>query len=250
MTTPKDTIWSIEPHTLAKHEILRRYLAAWYPIICRYNPHVIYIDGFCGPGRYTGGEPGSPIIALDEAQKHGERLRGNRLTFLFVDERTDRIDHLKGEIAHIVLPENFTVISKAGEFEIEFQELLSKHKEKGEHLAPTFAFIDPFGFKGLPLKLICDLLSNPKTEVFINFMADSINRFLEHPDQQIKKHINDVFGTEEALDIAQTNDHRIEALRLLYQKQLQQCANFVRYFEMRNENDRPIYYLFLRQITP
>jgi hypothetical protein len=81
-------------------------------------------------------------------------------------------------------------------------------------------------------------------------MADSINRFLEHPDQQIKKHINDVFGTEEALDIAQTNDHRIEALRLLYQKQLQQCANFVRYFEMRNENDRPIYYLFLRQITP
>ena len=64
MTTPKDTIWPIEPHTLAKHEILRRYLETWYPILCRYNTHVVYIDGFCGSGRYKGGEPASLRVPM------------------------------------------------------------------------------------------------------------------------------------------------------------------------------------------
>ena len=70
MATPKKTLWDIEPHTRAKHEILKKYLEAWFPIINRYNRKIIYIDGFCGPGRYSGGEPGSPVIALDVAMNH------------------------------------------------------------------------------------------------------------------------------------------------------------------------------------
>ena len=42
MTTPKDTIWEIEPHTQAKHEILRRYLGAWFPILGTHNQRVVY----------------------------------------------------------------------------------------------------------------------------------------------------------------------------------------------------------------
>lgn len=37
MAIPKETIWEIEPHTQAKHEILRRYLSAWFPILGKYN---------------------------------------------------------------------------------------------------------------------------------------------------------------------------------------------------------------------
>lgn len=29
MPAPKTTLWPLEPHTRAKHEILRRYLEAW-----------------------------------------------------------------------------------------------------------------------------------------------------------------------------------------------------------------------------
>lgn len=57
MTVPKETIWPLDPHTLAKHEILRRYLEAWFPIVGRYSHRIVYIDGFAGPGRYAGGEP-------------------------------------------------------------------------------------------------------------------------------------------------------------------------------------------------
>ena len=67
MALQKDTIWPIEPHTSAKHQILRKYLDAWLPILGTYNKRVVYVDGFAGPGQYTGGEPGSPIVALQAA---------------------------------------------------------------------------------------------------------------------------------------------------------------------------------------
>lgn len=250
MATPKDTIWAIEPHTLAKHEILRRYLAAWFPILATYNNRVVYIDGFCGPGRYTGGEAGSPLIALNEANQHQTRLQSNKLEFLFMDERSDRITHLNQELGTIIIPANYTVRAITGEFAVEFRRLLDNLDTNGMQLAPTFAFIDPFGFKGLPFELVKRLLKNPKTEVFISVMVDSINRFLEHPSDQIRQHIVELFGTSEALEIANRSNDRDKELRFLYQKQLSQCARFVRYFEMRNANGRVIYYLFFASNHP
>jgi hypothetical protein len=57
-----ETVWEMEPHTQAKHDILSGYLSAWLPIMSKYNERLVYVDGFAGPGVYTNGEPGSPII--------------------------------------------------------------------------------------------------------------------------------------------------------------------------------------------
>lgn len=244
MTVPKETIWAIEPHTLAKHEILRRYLGAWFPIITTYNTKVLYIDGFCGPGRYAGGEIGSPVLAVQEATKHGHRMNGREILFYFMDERADRIDHLRSELDNLQIPANFHLGLSTGEFEPEIRRILKHVDEKNLKLVPTFAFIDPFGFKGLPFDLVRRLLQNSKTEVFINVMADSVNRFLTHPNDQVRQRIVELFGIPQALEIAQNSTHRIEALRLLYQQQLSTCAEFVRYFEMRNSKEKTIYYLF------
>lgn len=250
MATPQDTIWEIEPHTLAKHEILRRYLGAWFPILGTSNQRVVYIDGFCGPGKYKGGEDGSPIIALREAIKHSERLKGNTVTFLFVDERPDRIAHLKGELAKFPIPSNYVVHAVTGQFESVLRELLGKLESENARLAPTFAFIDPFGFKGVPFYLVKRLLANSKTEVFINVMVEAVNRFLEHPDAQTRQHIVDLFGTDEVLEIARRPCNRAVELRLLYQKQLSSCARFVRYFEMRSSHNRTLYCLFFASNHP
>ena len=67
MSAPRTTLWAIEPHTRAKHEILRRYLEAWTPILASSHRVILYVDGFAGPGAYAGGEEGSPIIALNGA---------------------------------------------------------------------------------------------------------------------------------------------------------------------------------------
>src|SRR5688572_25838677 len=88
VSAPRTKLWSIEPHTRAKHEILRRYLEAWTAILGTSNQRVIqYVDGFAGPGAYSGGEEGSPIIALKAALAHQARIPSStKVRFLFIEE--------------------------------------------------------------------------------------------------------------------------------------------------------------------
>jgi three-Cys-motif partner protein len=82
----RETHWELLPHTQAKHEILRRYLEAWLPIMATWQGRIVFVDGFAGPGRYSGGEPGSPLIALHTLLEHEpfERLRpGRKVVFIF-----------------------------------------------------------------------------------------------------------------------------------------------------------------------
>jgi three-Cys-motif partner protein len=81
-------VWAIEPHTIAKHEILKLYLDRWFPILGKYNSKITYIDGFAGPGLYAGGEKGSPIIAIESAMKHIKNMTISpsvKLNFYFVE---------------------------------------------------------------------------------------------------------------------------------------------------------------------
>ena len=243
MTIPRETIWQIAPHTAAKHKILRKYLDAWFPILNTYNKRILYIDGFAGPGRYAGGEPGSPLIALDAARTHRAKLAAE-LVFLFIEANTDRADHLEVEIAKLANPPHFNVTVERGTFADKLGQALNKLDKDRSQIAPTFALIDPFGFSGIPYTLIQRLLSKDKCEVLITFMVDSINRWLTHRDSDIKAHITETFGTENALGIAQGSGDRHKALRDLYQEQLEKTARFVRYFELRDHEGRVVYYLF------
>ncbi len=241
MSPPVGAIWPAAPHTLAKHQILRRYLQAWFPIIDSWSDSLIYLDGFCGPGRYTGGEPGSPIIALQEALGHIARLTGEVL-FEFSDIDGKKIENLRSEILRLDLPPNFKVNAKCCTFEESLEEVLDRYY--GRKQPPVFALIDPFGFKGLPYSLIKKLMLNESCECLITFMADPIVRFLGL-ENEIRTHIESVFGTSEAVDIALGSDlSRVDVLRELYRKQLSRFADFIRHFEMRGRDNKVIYYLF------
>jgi len=74
MSNISTTVWDLEPHTEAKHEILKRYLQAWFPIMSKWNGRILYIDGFAGPGEYSNGDPGSPLIAINTAIEHELKL--------------------------------------------------------------------------------------------------------------------------------------------------------------------------------
>ncbi len=243
MTMPRETIWDIDPHTEAKHEILRRYLEAWFPILSSRNSRVVYVDGFAGPGRYKGDEIGSPIIALNAALTHGTRLSGE-LVFWFIDERADRINHLKTELAGMSIPPNYTIRAESGRFYEKVDPVLQSIERDGLQIAPTFMFIDPFGFSHIPYSTIQHFFKHPHCEAFITFMVDAINRFLEHPRDSVVRHIVEAFGTDEAIRIAEEEGDRIEKLRTLYQSQLRKVSDYVRFFEMRDRNNRTQYLLF------
>jgi three-Cys-motif partner protein len=249
MAVPKKTIWSLDAHTLAKHEILKRYLQCWFPILNTYHGRIIYIDGFCGPGRYSKGEIGSPIIALDVAATHRKAL-GGEIVFWFIDEREDRINHLKSELKGISIPSHFKVHAESGDFREKLEALLNRIDQDKQILAPTFVFIDPFGFAGIPFALVSRLLQKKRCEVLITFMVDAINRFLEHPDEQIVGHIDELFGAPDCINRALASPDRINALRDIYQQRLKSVAKFVRYFEMRDANNRVQYFLFFASNHP
>jgi len=242
MATPDETTWDIEPHTAIKHKILQYYLSAWFPILNRYHPRVVYIDGFSGPGIYNGGEPGSPIIALKTASEHFRKIDGEAV-FLFVEDRPDRVEQLQREVSKLTLPKNYHVHIESGQFEETVANLLNDLEQKGGSLAPTFAFVDPFGFSGLPFELLARLLRHERSEAFITFMVDSINRFVTAPNDDIHQHIRSLFGTDEVFGIVSGSEDRVQKLTHLYQRQLRTVGQYVRSFEMRDRNDKTIYYL-------
>jgi three-Cys-motif partner protein len=254
MTTTKKTTWSLDPHTRAKHEILRRYLEVWTPILSLGGfLQIAYVDGFAGPGAYSGGEDGSPIIALKAALQHQAKIQAE-VFFLFIEKEKDRAEMLRQLVEGLKLPANFRVCIVGGRtFEEGFREnLLDLYRGKQGQMPPTFAFIDPFGWTGIPFSLVKEILSFRSCEVLINFMYEEINRFIAHPDQE--HNFDTLFGTEEWRKIAKISEKkaRREFLHGLYLDQLRGAAGarYVRSFEMRNDKDVTDYFLFFATNSP
>lgn len=254
MPAPKTTIWPIDNHTRAKHEILRRYLQAWLPIMTSRNEHVLIIDGFAGPGEYVGGEPGSPLIAIDTFLHHASaQIREKKVTFLFIEEDARRCEYLEQLLetrkqAH-QFPQQATYQVVQGTFDETMTELLTSLEEQWLRIAPTFAFIDPFGYSDTPMSIISRLMRYYGCEVLITFMYEEINRFLT-ADYTTKEYQYDaLFGTQEWGQIAtvsiDSNDRR-RRLHDLYRDQLRTVggAKYVRSFRMLNKRNTTDYFLF------
>ena len=113
-------------------------------------------------------------------------------------------------------------------------------------IAPTFAFIDPFGYSDTPMPVISRFMQHPSCEVFINFMIGSINRWASDPTKATA--LNRLFGTHDWKDIVEIEDttERINAYADLYDTQLRTVANikYVRRFLMINKFNQPVYFLF------
>lgn len=246
---PETTIWELEPHTGAKHEILRRYLNAWFPIMSRYNKRILYIDGFAGPGEYTGGDIGSPLIALNAAIEHEAELT-DELVFVFIEKDPDRCDYLAQKLGEYgSLPDNIVVQEPVqGAFDAEMTEVLNALDEQNAALAPTFAMVDPFGWSDTPMSVISRIMGHDRAEVLVTFMYEAINRFVEHGNEKIRAQFDELYGTEEWRRAAEfeDSDQRRRHLHDLYRDQLKQEADveYVRSFEMINDGNRTEYFLF------
>lgn len=241
------TIWPLAPHTRAKHEILREYLNAWYPKLGSWSGRINFIDGFAGPGRYSDGEPGSPIIAVETLLNHtaftSGRLSG-QFNFMFVEQRPDRFEQLQQTVAAVAArtPNNVKVHAMKTDFVAAADHLLGSLK--GRILAPTLALVDPFGFSNVPLDAIRRLLSAPRCEVLFNFMMESVYRFAGK-GTDADHHFEALFGTTEYNQAPPVGLERQQFLIDLYMRQLRdQCAfKFVREFEMINDRGRTGNYL-------
>lgn len=240
------TTWDMEPHTRAKHQILEEYLKRWFPILGTKVPKVIYLDGFAGPGVYSNGEAGSPIIAIKTATDHRFADRFKNIIFWFIEKELDRKEKLEQILKDKFsqLPEKFQYEVERSEFVPSLEKTLDDIEDRGARLAPTFAFIDPFGFSGMPMELIKRILEYRQCEVLITFMSSFIVRF---NDERRESALDDLFGSKEWRQIHQKHnpDDKRRFVIDFYLEQLRNCTNakFCRTFEMVGKNDQIIYHL-------
>jgi three-Cys-motif partner protein len=245
MSKVTGTIWSIEPHTEAKHAILRKYLDAWLPIITRWNGRVVYIDGFAGPGEYVGGNDGSPIIAIKAVLEHKAEIKAD-IRMLFIEADKARCGFLEHKVHEINLPSNVTTECICAKFAETLTEILHDLDEQKARLAPAFVFIDPFGFTGIPFSVIKRIMQNSRCEVLITFMYEEINRFIA--DTRLWDSLTETFGTDRWRPVIQVREpeSREALLHNIYKEQLEQEASikFVHSFKMTNKIDKTDYFLF------
>ena len=246
-----DTTWPIEPHTQAKHEILRYYLGAWFPILASVYLRLLYIDGFAGPGEYSKGEDGSPIIALKVAKNHVLKHKltrpGMDLIFLFIEKDKARYQNLERKIAELKpqLPSTFRIKTYCASFEEIFSDILTKIEEQNADLAPSFVFIDPFGPTGFPMSLISRLAQQPRSEVLITFNYQSLNEwFLQDPHKH--RRLDELYGSDVWRPTLQIPDpiQKENFLMEAYWKALESLGWRGRPFRMINKHNQTQYYLF------
>jgi len=245
MAGEANTIWKLDPHTKAKHIILRKYLDAWLPKLTRWNGRVVIIDGFAGPGIYSKGEEGSPVIALKAFLEHSYNANMKaEVKYLFVEADKKRCASLKDVVSEIKLPKTVNVSIFNEECETTLRRALDYLDEQKSYLAPTFAFIDPFGLQ-VPLDMVVRLMGHSKCEVLITFMISALHRFISTPE--FEGPTDRLYGSPDwraALEMA--GGERETFLRTLYQHQLEQTvgAEYVRFFTMRDAKNKTIYDLF------
>lgn len=204
------------------------------------NPRLLLVDGFAGPGRYATGEPGSPLIMLDALLSHRsfEELSDVHFIFLFIERDEDRVVHLRNEIAVLGdLPDNVSVDIRHGEFEDTFSSVIDPIIEKGSHLIPTFAFIDPFGYSSASMSLTGRLLDFPRCETLFFLPMSFIHRFVGREGQDAA--LTSLFGTDEwRAAIPLQGPERTAYLLGLFERQLERGAGveYVRSFQLRTQD--------------
>lgn len=181
MVVPTGVIWPRDPHTAAKHSIVRNYLNAWWPILLRGYGSATYAEGFAGPGEYTGGEDGSPIEALHALLQRDE-LPVGKAKLVLVESDRRRIAHLRKVIQdrYPSVPTNVDIRTAHGACADVLADQLTAADAWG---MPIFLNLDPFN-ADVPYDLVVRAGANPASEVFVTFMSQWLVRWAQDEGQE------------------------------------------------------------------
>lgn len=179
--------------SLVKATIVEKYFGAWSSIISstqkrfpNQSQNLGYVDLFAGPGRYKDGAISTPLRVLNNALAN-EQLH-DRLVTIFNDKDEQHIRSLASAI------QEMDQIKKL------------KHppqiwnQEVGDNIAaqfetmnviPILAFIDPWGYKGLSLRLVNAFLKDWGCDCIFFFNYGRINAGLSNP--KVRAHMEALF---------------------------------------------------------
>lgn len=232
------TVWTAEPHTLAKIAILRDYLIRWFQILgissISRGQDLIYVDGFAGPGEYTNHKQGSPLEALIAAKKaradNRTQWKAGLIHCVFIEADKARFEHLQQRVQPFDGSDEVKFHLIQGQFTAGLKQLQEEMPNVFDRSFPLFVFIDPFGAKGVPFRAVSDILNGGCAEVLINFDADGILR--NHLNESV---LNEVFGDDSWRSLRKdiSFSQQCQQVLELYKSKIRSEAKYVFSFEMR-----------------
>jgi three-Cys-motif partner protein len=178
-----------------KARIVQKYFYAWANVIMptaqKNGNRIAYIDLYAGPGRYKDGAASTPLLVLQYAI-NDIKLRSMPVTLLN-DSDTNKTSTLKNEIDKLdgINTLKYKPVISCGEIDEEAEIYFSQTR-----LVPSFSFIDPFGYKGLSLKIIKGVIKDWGCDCVFFFNYNRINAGIGN--QAVASHMDALFGKDRA----------------------------------------------------
>jgi three-Cys-motif partner protein len=181
--------------SVVKSTIVSKYFWAWakviMPTVKRQAGRIAYIDLFAGPGRYKDGTKSTPLLILEQAIADADMR--SMLVTIFNDADEDNTHSLERALA--LLPGIERLRYQPQVYNQEVGSEIVKIFERVK-LVPTLFFVDPWGYKGLSLRLVNSVLKDWGCDCIFFFNYNRINMGL--PNEVVDEHMNALFGKERA----------------------------------------------------
>lgn len=174
-----------------KARIVQKYFYVWAKVIIptakQREKKIAYIDLYAGPGRYKDGAASTPLMILERAIEDPD-LKQMLVTF-FNDANKDHTNALQTEIDKLAGIETlaFKPHITCGEVDKDAESYFNETR-----LIPSFSFVDPFGYKGLSLKIVNGFIKDWGCDCVFFFNYNRINAGISNP--AVKSHMDALFG--------------------------------------------------------
>lgn len=177
--------------SVVKSTIVSKYFWAWANVIIpsakRRSNRIAYIDLFAGPGRYRDGTMSTPLLVLQQAVANTDMRE--MLVPIFNDRDADSSKSLQKGIDSIPSIESLRHPPQVHNEEVG-DDIVKMFEDMT--LVPTLFFVDPWGYKGLSLRLVNSVLKDWGCDCIFFFNYNRINMGLTNP--MVEEHMAALFG--------------------------------------------------------
>ncbi|MDD3487685.1 MAG: three-Cys-motif partner protein TcmP [Candidatus Moranbacteria bacterium] len=231
--------WEYKDQTKMKHQVFNDYIDKWIKIVGKYHK-LNYIDGFGGIGAYKDKNGkiffGSPVLVAEAIEKITSKLRRN-VQIVVIDEKKENLDNIEKIFQHKNISIKPLLINE------DFDKAINDILDNVSNLAPTFVFVDPFGFK-IRMETLERIMKINQSEILLNFMFTRVNQFLS--SSKIEKTCNELFGCDDWKKCTALNGHEREACILeALRDRIKKFSKYVYYYKFEfADKKKSFYYLF------
>ena len=231
-----------EEQSRVKAEIVVNYFMAWSKIILKHAERIGYFDFFAGPGRYKTGDKSTPLLILEQALASQDLT--SRLVTVFNDANAEFTSTLSAEIDALPGVDRLKYRPQVLTGEIS-DELIEQFERI--NTIPSLSFVDPWGYKGLSLRLIRAVIKDWGCEVVFFFNYNRINMGISN--SLVQPHMRALFGEERLASLrreiaslsAEARESRTR--RALSEALEEMGARFLITFRFRSHGSRVSHYI-------